>query len=86
MITSGSSTALPVPDASVDYVFVDPPFGKNIPYSDLALIIEQWHGVTTDMTEEATEDDFKGRGLDEYAVLMSRCFGEFFRMLKPGNG
>jgi hypothetical protein len=40
-ITTGSSTSLPIPEASVDYVFVDPPFGQNIPYSDLALVVEQ---------------------------------------------
>ena len=85
MISTGSSTSLPMPASSVDYVFVDPPFGQNIPYSDLALVVEQWHGVTTDMGEEATEDKFKGRGLDEYADLMAQCFGEFFRVLKPGR-
>ena len=85
MITTGSSTSLPVPDSSVDYVFVDPPFGGNIPYSDLALVVEEWHRVATSPTEEATEDSFKGRGLDDYAELMRRCFAEFFRVLKPGR-
>ena len=85
MITTGSSTALPVPDASVDYVFVDPPFAQNIPYSDLALVVEQWHEVITSAIEEATKDSSKGRGLDEYAELMRRCFAEFFRVLKPGR-
>ena len=84
-ITTGSSTALTVPDASVDYVFVDPPFGQNIPYSDLALVIEEWHRVTTSASEEATQDSFKRRGLDDYADLMRRCFAEFFRVLKPGR-
>ncbi|MDP7067576.1 MAG: DNA methyltransferase, partial [Acidimicrobiales bacterium] len=85
MITTGSSTDLQLPDASIDYVFVDPPFGANIPYSDLALVVEQWHAVTTSNQEEVTEDKFKGRGLDDYAYLMDRCFREFFRVLKPGR-
>ena len=85
MISTGSSTALPIPDSCVDYVFVDPPFGGNIPYSDLALVVEQWHRVTSSSVEEATQDPFKGRGLDQYAELMSRCFAEFFRVLKPGR-
>ena len=85
VISTGSSTALMVPDSSIDYIFVDPPFGKNIPYSDLALVIEEWHRVKTSTAEEATEDAFKGRGLDEYADLMSGCFAEYFRVLKPGR-
>lgn len=85
MISTGSSTCLQVPDASVDYVFVDPPFGQNIPYSDLMLLNEAWHGVHTASEEEATEDPSKGRGLDDYAELMVRCFHEFFRVLKPGR-
>ena len=36
---------LDVPDASIDYIFVDPPFGENIFYSDLAFLGEAWHGV-----------------------------------------
>ena len=85
MVNTGSSTTLAIPDSSVDYLFVDPPFGKNIPYSDLAVVVEEWHRVATSTSEEATEDSFKGRGLDDYAELMRCCFAEFFRVLKPGR-
>ena len=87
MISTGSSTALPVPDASVDYVFVDPPFGENIYYADLAYLIESWHGNTTAPLEEAIQSRHKAspKSLDRYAELMSRCFAEFFRVLKPGR-
>jgi len=51
----------------------------------LALVVEQWHRVITSYPEEATEDNFKGRGLDEYAFLMTKCFQEFHRVLKPGR-
>jgi hypothetical protein len=85
MITTSSSTRLHLPDATVDYVFVDPPFGQNIPYADLMHLNESWHKVLTAFDEEATQDPIKGRGLDEYAALMTRCFVEFFRVLKPGR-
>jgi hypothetical protein len=85
MISTGSSTALPVPDASVDYIFVDPPFGENIPYADLALVVEHWHRVLTAVPEEAIVDKARRKGLPEYQELMRRCFTEFYRVLKPGR-
>ena len=32
---------------SVDYIFTDPPFGENIYYADLNILVESWHGVRT---------------------------------------
>jgi hypothetical protein len=86
-ISTGSSTALDLPDASIDYVFVDPPFGANIYYADLAYLVEAWHRVYTSSSEEAIENHSKGvpRSLGEYGELMAACFSEFFRVLKPGR-
>jgi hypothetical protein len=86
-ITTGSSTHLGLPDASIDYVFVDPPFGANIPYSDLAIPVECWHGVRTNPDEEAVTGRAARfvRTLSEYGDLMERCFAEFHRVLKPGR-
>jgi hypothetical protein len=84
-ISTASSTTLDLPDTSTDYVFVDPPFGSNIPYSDLAILIESWHRVCTDPSEEAVEAKAKRfvRTLSEYGELMESCFREFCRILKP---
>lgn len=84
-ISTGDAAQLPLDDASVDYVFVDPPFGENIPYSDLALIIESWHGVLTQVEREAIVDRARGKGNREYADLMTACFHEFARVLRPGR-
>jgi 16S rRNA G966 N2-methylase RsmD/Zn-finger nucleic acid-binding protein len=86
-ISTGSSTALDLPDDSIDYVFVDPPFGANIYYADLAYLIEAWHGVYTRSADEAIENQSKRRPrtLGEYGVLMAACFDEFYRVLKPGR-
>lgn len=87
MISTGSSTSLDLPEASIDYVFVDPPFGANIYYADLAYLVESWHGVYTNPAEEAIQNQSKKvpRSLGEYGELMAACFAEFYRVLKPGR-
>ena len=86
-ISTGSSTQISLPDASIDYVFVDPPFGSNIYYADLAYLVESWHRVWTDATEEAIVNQSRRipRTLSQYGELMERCFAEFHRVLKPGR-
>ncbi len=87
VISTASSTQLDLPDDSVDYIFVDPPFGQNIYYADLGYLVERWHGVVEDPGEEAIVDRNKERpkGLPEYQELMEACFREFSRVLKPGR-
>ena len=31
-----------VPDQSIDYIFIDPPFGTNLHYSELNFFWESW--------------------------------------------
>lgn len=87
MVSTGSSSRLLLPDASVDYVFVDPPFGENFYYGDLNYLTEAWHGVTTHLSDEAivSKSHLHPRSVDEYQELMRECFSEFFRVLKPGR-
>lgn len=84
-ITTGTAANIPLPDASVDYVFTDPPFGENIYYADLNFLVESWHRVTTDAEPEAIIDRFKKKALPDYQHLMQRCFAEYHRVLKPGR-
>jgi hypothetical protein len=86
---SADSVSLPsefsLPSESLDYIFTDPPFGANIPYADLNLLVESWHGVITQTKSEAIIDSHKGKDLPEYQGLMLSCFREYFRILKPGR-
>ncbi|HNW85277.1 MAG TPA: hypothetical protein PKH46_07130, partial [Candidatus Cryosericum sp.] len=81
----GSATQLPAQSASVDYLFVDPPFGSNIMYSELNFLWESWLKVWTNNGPEAIENETQHKGIDEYRNLMLRCFGEYYRVLKPGR-
>jgi 16S rRNA G966 N2-methylase RsmD len=85
LIGAGSSTALLCPDSSIDYVFVDPPFGFNIFYADLNKIVEAWHRVISDVEDEAVIDEYMDKDIHVYQRLIQRCFGEFYRVLKPGR-
>lgn len=70
---------------SVDYIFVDPPFGSNLNYSELSYIWESWLRVWTNNKSEAIENSDQGKTLNEYRVLMTGCFKELYRILKPGR-
>jgi len=83
--TTSTTARLSLPDASIDYIFTDPPFGENIYYSDLNFLVESWHRVMTDSAPEAIVDRVRQKGVPEYQHLMQRCFAEYYRVLKPGR-
>jgi 16S rRNA G966 N2-methylase RsmD len=80
-----SSTRQPLPDASVDYIFTDPPFGGNLMYSELNFLWEEWLRVWTNNGPEAIQNRVQGKGLAEYKALLLACFRECYRVLKPGR-
>jgi len=85
-ITCQSSTELSqVPDNSIDYIFLDPPFGNILHYSELNYFWESWLKVLTNRNTEAVVDKGRNRTLPDYQDLMYRCFKEIFRVLKPGR-
>ena len=85
IISTGTAARLGIANNMVDYVFTDPPFGENIFYADLNLLIESWHKVKTQSGPEAVVDSAKNKGLAEYQRLMQSCFEEYLRVLKPGR-
>ncbi len=85
IVETKSTTGNGIPDSSVDYIFTDPPFGGNIMYSELNYLWESWLKVFTNNKQEAIESKSQGKGLTEYHGLMTLCFKEYFRVLKPGR-
>lgn len=70
---------------SLDYIFVDPPFGYNFDYSELNFFWEGFLKVRTAQPMEAIISSSQKKDLPEYSDLMRKCFLEFFRVLKPGR-
>ena len=83
---NASSTDLQnIPENSIDYIFTDPPFGDNLNYSELSFIWEAWLKVKTNVGTEAIVNDAQCKGIGEYQSLMTACFTEFYRILKPNR-
>jgi inorganic pyrophosphatase len=69
----------------IDYIFTDPPFGGNIMYSDLNFIWESWLGTIENVNQEAIVSKTQSKGMSEYQVLMTQCFVNYYKALKPGR-
>lgn len=90
IVSTGSASNLGVANDSIDYIFTDPPFGDNIPYSELNFVAESWHKVLTDakldsIVDRSKKNKLAQKNVDDYRRLMTACFSEYYRVLKPGR-
>ena len=85
LVSTNSSTQQMIPNSSIDYIFTDPPFGANINYSELSFLWEAWLGIVTNNKKEAICNSVQKKELPEYQELMTQCFCENFRVLKPNH-
>lgn len=83
IISTQSSTNVNLEDNSIDYIFIDPPFGANIMYSELSFTRECWLNVFTNNKEEAIENKQQNKDLEDYTDLITKSFEEAYRVLKP---
>lgn len=83
--TCSMSDSINVKSDSIDYIFTDPPFGDNLMYSELNFIWEAWLKVKTNNNSEAIINKTQNKGLLEYQDLMTQCFVECYRILKPNR-
>ncbi|MDX2029964.1 MAG: hypothetical protein SF339_04790 [Blastocatellia bacterium] len=68
--TCSGTNLVGVPDSSIDYIFVDPPFGNNIIYSELSFLYECWLKVFTNQAHEAIVSSAQEKKLSDYQALM----------------
>lgn len=85
IVSTQSTSSLTMRDQSIDYIFTDPPFGDNLMYSELNFLWEAWLKVFTNNRPEAIINGTQGKDLHEYKELMTSCFKEMYRVLKPNR-
>ena len=86
VVSQQSATSLNnIPSDSIDYIFIDPPFGANIMYSELNNLSESWLRILTNNKEEAIESKGQNKSKFDYESLMTKSFNELFRVLKPNS-
>ncbi|MBB6451618.1 DNA modification methylase [Salirhabdus euzebyi] len=83
--TQSTSTNLSLKNNSVDYIFTDPPFGKNLMYSELNYLWEVWLKIRTNNSSEAIINSTQRKGIIEYQKLMEESFKTYYRVLKPSR-
>lgn len=74
-----------LPNNSVDYLYYDPPYGRNINYSELNIIWESWLGTFTNVKEEILENEYQGKDREVYELMMLDALKEAYRVLKPSR-
>ena len=84
-VRQASSIQTNLDAGSVDYVFTDPPFGGNIPYSEVNFISEAWLGRSTCNRDEAVVSSAQSKGIEAYETLLTKAFLEMRRILKPSG-
>lgn len=86
-IIKGDAKKVAIQDNSIDYAFIDPPYGGMVPYAELNLFYSAWLHEKEDLDNEIMipMDYEKKEGYVElWGSYIEEAFGEVFRMLKPG--
>ncbi len=81
----GSASQINLKENTVDYIFIDPPFGANINYSELNFLPESWLKVITNNKNEAIDNVAQGKDSEFYRREIQACLAEYFRISKPGK-
>ena len=84
-ITTQSLESMQIPANSIDYAFIDPPFGDNLPYAELNFFWEAWLRVYTNSSRDAVVSRKQSKSLASYTEMMTACLREVHRILKPGR-
>lgn len=77
-----------IPDNSIDYLFVDPPYGSQIGYYELNKFFTCWMEEDDELDEEVIipmETDDEDEYVEKWGQMIRPVFEESVRVLKPGR-
>jgi len=78
---------LPLQNNSIDYIFLDPPYGSQIGYYELNTFFTSWLENTDENLEDEViipmETDKEEKFVKEWGEQMRKVFRECIRVLKP---
>lgn len=78
---------IPLENNSVDYAFIDPPYGGMVPYAELNLFYSAWLNEKEDLENEIMipmDYEKKDGYVELWGSYIEKAFGEVFRVLKNG--
>jgi DNA modification methylase len=84
-VATGSLALIQIPAETIDYVFIDPPFGDNLQYAELNFLWEAWLQVFTNAKQDAIVNGKQKKDLHAYTEMMTACLVQVYRVLKPGR-
>ncbi len=74
-----------IPSASIDYVFLDPPYDAKVQYAELNLLWERWLGATDDWRDaDLVINGARGQVDAAWHEGMAQVVDGCARVLKPG--
>ena len=85
IITTQSADSLLVASNSINYVFIDPPFGDNLMYSELNYFTDMWLRIYENNKQEAIINKAQNKDLGRYADLIQSSLRNLYRVLKPNR-
>lgn len=77
-----------IPDESIDYVFIDPPYGDTVPYAEVNLLWTAWLKGSEDFEKEIVVSDSSEReekDEEKWEEEIREVFEEVHNKLKPGR-
>lgn len=82
-----TASNLPLDDNTIDFAFIDPPYGGVVPYAELNLFYSAWLGEKEDLENEVIipmDYEKKIEFVKQWGSMLEAAFQEVYRVLKPG--